>query len=307
MKTNLPIGLLCGLTFSLAGWRAATEPALAQDQQDQKQQKSIAVEVASGRTFTGQLDARTDAAELWLRSRQGAAVLLRPIRWDRVVQVRVADQVVSGEEFQQIVKAVKPESPARKESPDTQSGPVIHGPTRSGGFVSVTDTAAHPEGTRPPEPPQVRWLAVEAAVANWDGDVEADGLLVHVYPLDDSGGVVSARGTLQFELIGQRDDVFGPPQAFSCLGQWSQQMRVEDFGPRGAVYRLPFQGVHPEFDLTVAPHGALHVRLSVPGQGSFETTESLLRIRPYSAVRDQLQLSTGRRFFPQERTGDGRR
>jgi hypothetical protein len=45
----------------------------------------------------------------------------------------------------------------------------------------------------------------------------------------------------------------------------------------------------------------------VPGQGTFETTESLLRIRPYSAVRDQLQLSTGRRFFPRERTGDGRR
>ena len=143
-------------------------------------------------------------------------------------------------------------------------------------------------------------------MANWDGDVEADGLLVHVYPLDDSGGVVPARGTLRFELIGQRDDVFGPPQPFTTLGQWSQQMRVEDFGPRGAVYRLPFQGVHPEFDLTVAPYGALHARLSVPGQGTFETTESLLRIRPYSAVRDELQLSTGRRFFPQERTGDGR-
>jgi len=171
----------------------------------------------------------------------------------------------------------------------------------------VTDTAPHPEGARPPETPRVHWLAVEAAVANWDGDVEADGLLVHVYPLDDTGGVVPARGTLQFELIGQRDDVFGPPQPFTTLGQWSYQVRAEDFGPRGAIYRLPFQGVHPEFDLTVAPYGALHARLSVPGQGTFETTESLLRIRPYSAVRDELQLSTGRRFFPQERTGDGRR
>lgn len=305
MKTNLPIGLLCGLLFSLTGLpgRTTAEPAVGQDQQDQKQQKSISVAVASGRTFTGQLDARTDAAELWLRSRRGAALLLRPIRWDGVVQVRVADRVLSGEEFRQIVQAVKPEAPAPKETPAAEEKTAVKGATRSGGFLSVSGTAPQ----QPPETPRVRWLAIEAAVANWDGDVEADGLLVHVYPLDDAGGVVPARGTLQFELIGQRDDMFGPPRPFSRLGQWSQQMRVEDFGPRGAVYPLPFQGVHPEFDLTVGPRGALHARLSVPGQGNFETTESMLRIRPYSAVRDQLQLSTGDRFFPQERTGDGRR
>ncbi len=285
--------------ISLPG-RAATEPAVGQDQ---KQKKSISVEVASGRTFGGQLDARTDAVQLWLRSGRGSAVLLRPIQWDRVVQVHVAGQDLSGEEFQRIVNKVKPEAPAPKQTTARQNEIVIKGSTRSGGFLSVTGTPPR----KPPARPRVRSLAVEAVVANWDADVEVDGLLVYVYPLDGTGAVVPARGTLQFDLTGQRDSVFRRWQLFSTLGRWSRRVRVEDFGVDGAVYRLPFQGVHPEFDLTVAPRGALHARLSLPGQGTFETTESMVRIRPYSAVRDQLQLSTGRRFFPQERTGRGRR
>ena len=302
MKTNLPISLLCGLWLSLIGLpgRAATGPAVGQDQ---KEEKSISIEVASGRTFGGQLDARTDAARLWLRSGRGAAVLLRPIQWDRVVQVHVAGQDLSGEEFQQIVNKVKPEAPAPKQTAARQNEIVIKGSARSGGFLSVTVTPPR----KPPARPRVRSLAIEAAVANWDADVEVDGLLVYVYPLDGTGAVVPARGMLQFDLTGQRDRVFRRWQPFATLGRWSRQVRVEDFGPRGAVYRLPFQGVHPEFDLMVAPRGALHARLSVPGQGTFETTESMLRIRPYSAVRDELQLSTGRRFFPEERTGRGRR
>ena len=45
----------------------------------------------------------------------------------------------------------------------------------------------------------------------------------------------------------------------------------------------------------------------MPGQGVFAATESTVRIRPYSAVRDALERATGNRFLPQEKTGDGRR
>lgn len=312
MKSNLPVSLLCGLLFSLVGWhgRFAPVPALGQDQE---QEKSISVEVTSGRTFAGQLDAQTDAARLWLRSRQGSAVLLRPIEWDRVVQVNVAGADLSGEEFLRIVKAVRQEVAARKEttqpentqpeSKPPESKIVIQGSARSGGFLSVTGTPAG----RPPQEPRVRSLAVEAVVANWDADVEVDGLLVYVYPLDGTGAVVPTRGVLQFDLTGQRDQTYRRWRRFTTLGRWSRQVRVEDFGPSGAVYKLEFQGVHPEFDLSVAPRGALHARLSVPGQGTFDTTDAMVRIRPYSSVRDELQHSTGRRFLPEEHTGRGRR
>lgn len=266
-------------------------------------EESISVEVASGRTFAGRLDARTDAAELWLRSGRGAAVLLRPIRWDRVVQIHVAGEDLSPEQFRRIVAEVKPAAAAGKETAVAKNLIVIKGSPKSGGFLSVTDV---PPGEAP-KAPRVRSLAIDAAVANWDADVEVDGLLVHVYPLDEAGAAVPIRGMLQFDLTGQRPTRFRQWQPFTTVGRWVRQVRPEDFGPRGAVYRLPFQNVHPEFDLTVAPYGSLHARLSVPGQGTFETTQSTVRIRPYSAVRDHLQLSTGRRFFPQERTGDGRR
>ena len=193
MKSNLPVSLLCGLLFSLVGLhgRFAPEPALGQERE---QEKAISVEVTSGRTFTGQLDAQTDAAHLWLRSGQGSAMLLRPIEWDRVVQVNVAVADLSGEQFLQIVKAVKQEVAARNETAPPGNTPpqntppqkkpqgkiVIQGSARSGGFLSVTGTP--PQG--PPQEPRVRSLAVEAVVANWDADVEVDGLLVYVYPLD---------------------------------------------------------------------------------------------------------------------------
>jgi hypothetical protein len=294
MKTSLPTSLLCGLLLCLVGFsgRAGVELALGQDSQ---QADTISVRVASGRVFVGQLDARTDAGQLWLRSGHDSLVLLRPIQWDRVVQVSVADQDLSGEEFRQIVRTVKPADPASE--------------TRVAGPKEITITGGHesdvaPEAVRaePPELPRVRSLAIDAAVANWDADVEVDGLVVHVYPLDEGGRLIPARGTLQFDLTGQREGEFRHWQAFSPLGQWTEQARAEDYGPQGVVYRLPFRGIHPEFDLAVAPHAALHARLSVPGLGTFETTESMLRIRPYSAVRDRLQLSTGSRFFPQERT-----
>jgi hypothetical protein len=91
------------------------------------------------------------------------------------------------------------------------------------------------------------------------------------------------------------------------LGHWERPVDPGDFGPGGAVYRLPFQEVHPELDTSMAPRGAVHARLSVPGQGTFEATSSMVRIRPYSAIRDALQRETGFRFFPQEWTQDGRR
>ena len=107
-------------------------------------------------------------------------------------------------------------------------------------------------------------------------------------------------GSLEVELIGRSTGAAIPSQPFSRLAYWSQPVRVADFGVNGAVYRLPFQGTHPEYDTNVASRGAVVARLSVPGQGTFQATASTVRIRPYSPVRDQLQQATGRRFFDVE-------
>ena len=149
-------------------------------------------------------------------------------------------------------------------------------------------------------------MSIDADVGRWSDTVEADGLVVHVYPMDAQGAVVPAWGTLEVDLTGWQFGITRPSQPFFSLGRWTQEVRPEDFGPQGAVYRLPFQSVQPEFDTNVAPLGAVHARLNVPGQGTFDATRSSVRIRPSSPVRDMLQMTTGQRFFPQERTGGAR-
>ena len=301
MKANLSIGLLCGLVVSLAGLpsQPSGQSAAAEDQQAEQ---PITVQLTGGRTFTAEIDSRTDREQLWLRWKRGPAVLLRAIQWDQVVQARVAGEDLSGEQLRCLVDAIRQADPFREEPAAGQRRIVIRASARGGSAEAASGPVAEA-----PAAPRVRSLAIEAVAANWDADVEVDGLLVYVYPLDSNGAVVPARGTLQVDLTGQRTGVVRRPQPFTRLGHWARAVRVEDFGLDGAVYRLPFQGVHPEFEPAVAPYGAVHSRLSVPGQGTFEATRSTVRIRPYSAVRNQLQQATGRRFFAQERTGQGRR
>ena len=311
MRTKLSISLLCGLSLTLGNGVGAEagQVSLAEEHRG-----PVAVEVLSGRSFTGEVDPRTDSSRLWLRWSQGAIVVLRPICWERVVRAEVAGETLSGEEFLQAVslseQSVRNQagtggSRSRILRMHCQSGasPAPAMPTGSGEEPGSTTTAG--AGGRPAL--AVRSLLIEAWVANWDSDVEVDGLIVDVYALDADGTPVRVRGTLEVNLIGQQTSVVRLGRPSARLGRWTRQVRPADFGPRGFRYRLPFQSVHPEFDLEWSCYGTVHARLSVPGQGVFETTESTVRIRPYSAVRDQFQQATGERFLPLERTGRGRR
>ena len=44
----------------------------------------MSVSVASGRTFRGIVDPRTDSQQLWIRCVYGQAVVLRPVSWERI-------------------------------------------------------------------------------------------------------------------------------------------------------------------------------------------------------------------------------
>jgi hypothetical protein len=152
-----------------------------------------------------------------------------------------------------------------------------------------------------PKPP-VQWLDIDARPARWDNYVDIDGMSICIAPKDAYGQVIPVRGTLDVDLIAEHAGVDRLPYPFSRIAHWSQAVRPEDFGPSGAVYKLPFQDVNPEFDNHLGPHGAIHATLSVPGQDTFEATADA-RIRPYSLIRDRLLQTTGRRFFPEETIG----
>jgi hypothetical protein len=283
--------LLCGLLFV---------PASAQAAED-----SIVVSAASGRHFRGQVDPRTNDLTLWLRSGKPRAFVQRPINWNRVVSVNVAGKRHTANEFRQLARTmILPQFDLGSDNAPAASQriPSVDGilEAENATKLATFNATDHPRA----EPPRVVSLHIDTDVANWDSDVEVDGLVVHVYPLDSAGATIPALGTFEVDLIGQAasNGVSGSP--FPVLGHWSCVIRPEEMGPNGVVLRFPFQRSSPEFNQkwSVASVGMVHARLSVAGNGVFDDTASFTRIRHYSPVRDRMQQQQGRRFHPLERT-----
>jgi hypothetical protein len=148
---------------------------------------------------------------------------------------------------------------------------------------------------------QVCSISIDTHVGHWNRTVESSGMVLHLYPIDGIGQVIPVDGTLDVDLIA---DVHpGAPQGTPLprIARWTVRVCPDQFGPNGAVFKLPFQSYHPDFDLPLGPYGAVHATLSIPGNGSYEATDAMVRIRPYSAVRDNSQQINGSRYFDVER------
>jgi len=227
-----------------------------------------------------------------------------------VAWAEVAGEKIPGEELHRLIVQLRQEIPAQPVAPAARTNIVMIGSPDAGS--PAADRAA--KATAPAvDARRVVSLAIDASVARWDENVEPDGLLVHVYPLGADGAVVPVRGTLNVDLKVQQRTIDMLHQPFVDAGHWAEAVHTADFGPMGAVYRLRFQGIHPEFEDRVQSPGSVHARLTVPGQGTFEASTYLSSVRPFNPVRDHLQAITrhgyfsGDRYFPDERTDDGRR
>lgn len=266
--------------------------------------ETVAVGLASGRVFVGEVDPRTDAEQLWLRTEGPGIVFCRPIRWERILLARCGDQELSSEELQAMSEALISASSQNLQDHETLPAPPAPRAAENNPaprqWIPDTRIANYIQASRARDI-QVQSIDIDACVANWNQTVETDGIIVHLYPLDCMGCVVPVDGTLDVDLIaalpaGSR---LGVP--FPEIGRWTVRVTPDQFGPSGTVFKLPFQGAHPEFDLNIGPFGLVHARLNVPGNGSFETSRSTVRIRQYSNVRDEAQQITGQRFFDVER------
>lgn len=270
----------------------------------------LTVALASGRRFTAELDRRTDDTQLWLRWKGRAGHVLRPIDWTCVEWAELDGDIFTGRELREALAVLREALPPAPFAAGMAEERLTDNPSPlgagSGGLAPASPCLPPPPAwvaAHQFEPPRVRSVAIEARVANWDGDVEADGLVLDIFPLDGAGFVLPVRGTIQVELIGEEAGPTRSRQPYAVLGRWTEQVCPVDFHAYGARYKLPFRQVHPEFDLRWASKGLVHVRLSVPGEGVFETSQSMVRVRPHSAIRDHLEQATGQRFFAQERTG----
>ena len=262
--------------------------------------EKVSVRLRNGTTVNAELDARTDEDRLWLRFGGGTTIVLRSIPWSNVASATHRGKRVPVTDLPDLAVSLNDDQ-------HVQSARVRRPPTSAdSAFPSGATHADHARralGMRP----MISDVQFDASLANWDRDVEADGLLVRVKATDHRGISTAVAGVLDIELIAMRTVAFhhaphSRGQLPRTLARWTKRIAYEDFTSNGATVKLPFQASHPEFDTTWAPHCLAHVRLVVPGQGVFERSLDGVRIRPFAPFRDMLELQRGQRFLPSEET-----
>ena len=245
----------------------------------------VTVKLQSGRRFTAEVSPRTDAQRLWLHFRAEGVSLWRPIDWDRVVEARHEDQILSADELRVLAAGLIADAPLE---PDA----IVPPAARSNAPPTTNEIRA-------PAAP-VRSVDFYARIANWDADATADGLLLNVFPLDTDGNAVAVTGTLDVNLIGFRVKDFSIASqsrgfVMDRLGHWTQRIAPADLQSSGIRVKLPLQFAQPEFHSQVGTYGIVQVRLVVPGQGVFENSQDSVRIRSFTPTHDLRELQLNRR------------
>jgi hypothetical protein len=246
----------------------------------------LQVELKSGRIYEAEMDARTSDERLWLRFGSPGAYLWRGVSWEHVARAERDGKALSAEELRRLAPEIATKMPERVPAK------TMH--------VEREKTVAHEA--------RVSSVGFDAYLANWDGDVEADGLVVRLMPIDDNGQIAPAEGTLDVDLVVVRRRDFsalpdGRGRSFDRIGRWTVAVSAADIGASGVTIRLPFQAVHPELDTTTSPYGLVHLRYSAAGHGVFEASQDVVRIRPFAPLRDQREQSGQSRFLEIERLG----
>jgi hypothetical protein len=256
--------------------------------------KLLTVTLASGRTFTGHVDAATSDERLVLRFGREGVVLKRPIAWDRVARASADGQEIELPRLREAAAGMRSEGERVQVS----------------GF-RVQETPDR-EGETPAEPPvdarRIASISIDPRLANWDADVESDGIMIDVLPLDTDGYAAAAGGIVEVELFAPQRRVFhhaplSGGDTLERVERWSRPVQPADFTDTGVRLKLPFGAVHPEFDLDWMGIGLVHAKFVAPGHGVFEDSRDAVRIRTFAPLRDQLEQKGYPRFLPTEGVG----
>src|SRR5262249_29005045 len=146
--------------------------------------------------------------------------------------------------------------------------------------VRATPSIENAATSQQAAPAKVSTLHLDAAAANWDADVETDGIQLQVAPIGADGLIVPVSGTLEVELIGQGPGAIAQPETFPVLARWVRQLTPEAMGTGGYTWQLEYQAWHPEFNLQLGYSALVHARLVVPGSGAFEISSPTIAVRP---------------------------
>jgi len=267
--------------------------------------ETVVVRLQNGRQLSATIHKRTDDARLWLQYGTRSVTVIRPVDWRTIVWASLdGEQISVGQLKEHVAHNFQPTPPA------TTSNRILRVPPADERVRHETMARRAQRALGFARP--VHSVQFAVSLANWDGDVETDGLLLRLFPIDDRGNVTAVSGTLQVEFVAMRQRKFNdaPTRGGSTLdriGRWTVQVDEADFRHGAATVKLPFQATHPEFDTDWFDSGLVHIRFIVAGNGTFEDSLDGIRVRPFSPLRDAAQRQSGRRFLPSERTGRGQR
>jgi len=263
-------------------------------------ESELEIRAASGRQFRGTLDSASNDQQLVLRTLSGQTTILRPIQWQSI-----ASATIDGRQAD--VAALRAVQKKEQGTGDRRQGTGVRRINLQAN--TPADHDATPTATEI-SPPKVALVAFDASIANWDADVETDGLLIDVAPLDQDRRLIPIAGTLEVELFApQRRKLELAPNSggdtLELVERWTRSIEPGDFLAGGARLRLPFGAITPELQprWTASPYGLVHIRLAIPGHGVFEDSRDMVRVRPYAPNRDRLEMKTGQRFLPTENLG----
>jgi hypothetical protein len=148
-----------------------------------------------------------------------------------------------------------------------------------------------------------RSLRITTVVTNWDSDLDVDGLLLRVEPLNGWGQMTPVDGDLNVQLVTETRLATGGRiiprnDPFPITERWSVPIRALAFDADGLVVKLPFRRFHPERDVDIAPEALAVARLRVPTVGTLDASDAHVVLRPVSRFRDDLfQMRNSRRHF----------
>ncbi len=190
------------------------------------------------------------------------------------------------------------------------------------------DAVPRPRNELPAAPPpqpqanrgRVDGVLVEVRPISSQGRSDWDSLLLDVQAVDSLGRVVPVSGTIQATLWGRKqrlvrtngDNVMEELGDVTKLAEWTRNLQTTTGTVRAkdgqatsaAQFVVPLSRPLPEHDLKLAAFGDLHMRLSVPGEGVFEATQSGVPLRKMSLVRGRNVIERGSVMLPGEFTTD---
>ncbi|MBC8356157.1 MAG: hypothetical protein H8E66_29625 [Planctomycetes bacterium] len=237
----------------------------------------VVVWLNDGRMLAGEVDPRTDAERLWLRSKSPTFVVATSADWEHIKAVNANGERLPVEAFSQRVDEFRPKQPAAN---------VLPVPARTTN-VNETTVVTRPTLQRNAAT-RVASLDVEARVANWDQDAAIDGVEIRVFPRNTFGEIIPVSGQVTAQLLARNQLPAHDRNAFPKLGRWSIRADTSDFGAYGALYRLPFRGKHPDEEFSLEPHGLVEVSFYVHGQGRFASDATIL-LRRFNPIRRDIQ------------------